>query len=429
MLDLLILLIIAGFFIFKNFKKLNNNNKNPWNSGNNQNNIFNSGSFKEKFNNFMNFSQNNNNANNNNNSQSYIQNNSKVFNFMKEFGPLKIISLGIVIILILWFFSGIYIIQPDEEGVETLLGKYSKTTNPGLHFRIPSPITKIYKVKVTTINTEEIGYRGSGVDDALMLIESTMVTKDENIIDVSFDVQWRVSDAAKFVFNIKSSDISSTIRFASESVMRDLIGRNNMSFALGEGRAILAEQVRAALQKILDEYQLGISILSIPIKKIDPPKQVIAAFRDVQSARADKEREINMALAYKNDILPRARGKSAKIINESEAYYYSIVNKANGEIAKMQSLYPLYKQNKELVKTKLYTELLNDVFSNMNKIILPPNSTNSQGSGQINFLNIGDIFNQINKNKSPINENSAFENRSNSQQQIGQNQIGNEKEN
>lgn len=388
MLDLLIILIIAGFFIWKNLGQIkkNNGNKNPWGFQSKSQNeksaddFFDMEKIKEKFNSFLNSSPNS--ANENNGGR------------FKGVGPDKLFLGALGVIFLGWLLSGFYIVQPDEEGVETFLGKYSRTSMSGLHYRIPSPITKIFKVKVTRVNTEEIGYRTSksGFDESLVLIESSMITKDENLIDVNFDVQWRIIDAAKFIFNIKAIDVSSTIRFAAESVMRDLIGRNNMSFALGEGRALLAEQARVALQKLLDEYDLGISVLSIPIKKIDPPKQVIDAFRDVQSARADKEREINMALAYKNDILPRARGEAAKIMNEAEAYYYSVLNNAKGETAKMTALYPFYKQNKDLVKTKLYTELLEDVFKDMNKVILPSGSGGNSGAGQLNLLNIGEIF-------------------------------------
>jgi membrane protease subunit HflK len=395
MLDLLIILIIAGFFVWKNLGSIKKNkNNSSWNHGEKKENFFANDDFKRKMNNFFNFSSRDSNSNENINSQD----NKIVGLKLNQLKPERLFFGILFIAIFAWFLSGFYIIQPDEEGVETFLGKYSKTSPSGLHYRIPSPITKIYKVKVTRINTEEIGYRASssGFDESLVLIESSMITKDENLIDVNFDVQWRIIDAAKFIFNIKFIDISSTIRFASESVMRDLIGRNNMSFALGEGRALLAEQARMALQKLLDEYDLGISILSIPIKKIDPPKQVIDSFRDVQSARADKEREINMALAYKNDVIPRARGEAAKIINEAEAYYYSVLNNAKGETAKMMSLYPLYKQNKEFVKVKLYTELLEDVFSGMNKVILPP-SVGGSGSNQLNFLNLGEIFKNIEK--------------------------------
>jgi membrane protease subunit HflK len=406
MLDLLIILIIAGFFFYKNFKQLGGKNKNPWNNINENQEKGPLNDAKKVFDNIFNSLFKNNNKNIYNQSSSSNQNGNLQDSFVNKININKFIFIFLFLSICIWSISGFYIVQPDEEGVETFLGRYSKTTSPGLHFRIPYPVTKVYKIKVTRINTEEIGYRSSSSisnDDPLVLIESTMVTKDENIIDVNFDVQWRIQDAAKFVFNIKAIDISSTIRFASESIMRDLIGINNMSFALGEGRAILAEQARVALQKILDEYQVGISILSIPIKKIDPPKEVISSFRDVQSARSDKEREINMALAYKNDILPRARGEAAKIVNESEAYYYTIVNKANGEVAKMNSLYPYYRQNKELVKTKLYTDLMSDVFYNINKIIIPGNldskNINSGQNNQVNFLNMSEIFKNMNDKK------------------------------
>lgn len=388
MIDLLVLLLVAGFFIFKNFKKLN-----KFTSGNNeayqnQNNNMKFNDVKEKINQFL--------GNNN------LSNGKSLFQDGKFQNIILIILVGI---LFVWLASGFYIVQPDQQGVQTILGKYSKTTLPGLHYHLPAPIERVQKVKVTSVNTEEIGYRSSSSsDEAQVFIESTMVTKDENIIDVNFDVQWKIVDAEKYIFNIRKQDVSKTIRFAAESVMRDLIGQNLMSFALGSGRASLAEQAKDKLQQILNDYQIGVNILSIPIKRIDPPKQVIAAFRDVQSARADREREINMGQAYKNDIIPKARGEAAKVINEAEAYYYSTINKAEGEVAKMKSLYPLYKQNKDLIKTRLYTELLDEVFSDMNKIILP-NSGDKNSNGQINLLNLNDIFKNISNNSSDNNQN------------------------
>lgn len=376
LIDLIFIVATVGFLIFQKIRRDETNNPNYYSGFNNKKNNATNFNFDEKVRKFLeNFSSNKN------------QNGNE-----KELKFSSIILSLMIFIAFIWIISGFYIVQADQEGVEMRFGKYSATTTPGLHYHFPYPIENVSKVKVTAINTEEIGYRSiTNQDDSGVYTESTMVTKDENIIDINFDVQWKISDASDYLFNIRGLDISSTVRNVSESVMREIIGNNNMFFVLGEGRAIIAEECKKVVQQILDSYKIGIQILSVPIKKIDPPKQVIASFRDVQSARADKEREINMAQAYKNDVIPRAKGEAAKIINQAESYYYQTVNAAKGEVAKMMALYPMYTDNKELTKIRLYTELMQDVFGNTNKVILG-NGNSKNGSQNLNILNMGDVM-------------------------------------
>ena len=379
LIDLVIMFATIGFIAFQQIKrnKANNPNVNYYNSANKNYGA----SFDEKIKKFLNnFSSNNKNTNNNESNP----------NFSNHFS--KIILSSVIFIAFIWLISGFYIVQADQEGVVMRLGKYHATTTPGLSNHLPYPIENVYKVKVTAINTEEIGYRSvTSQDDSAIYAESTMVTKDENIVDVNFDVQWRIGDAGDYLFNMRNSDISSTVRNVAESVMREIVGNNDMFFVLGEGRAIIAEESRKMMQNILDNYKIGIQVLSIPIKKIDPPKQVIAAFRDVQSARADREREINMAQAYRNDVIPRAKGAAAQIVNQAESYYYQTVNSAKGEVTKMMSLYPMYPENKELTKVRLYNDLMEDVFSNTKKVIIG-NSSSKGNSQNMNIMNVGDLM-------------------------------------
>jgi len=338
----------------------------------------------------------NNNDSNNSNSQRQKESLLAGFNFDSH-KISNIVVLIIAGILSLYLVSGVYIIQPEQQGIETRFGKYSTTTDSGLHYHLPYPIEKVYKLNVTSVNTDEIGYRtGHDNDETKVASESIMITKDENIVDVNFDVQWRINEANSYLFNIKNQDIRQTIRNVSESVMREIIGQNTMFFVLGEGRAIVAEQAMKMMQDILNQYKIGVQILSVPIKKIDPPKEVISAFRDVQSARADKEKEVNIAYSYRNDIIPRAKGKAAQIINEAESYYYQTVNTANGEVAKMMALYPMYKTDSELTKIRLYTDLMNDILKDK-KIIVNDGNKNSS---QINLINPSDLFKnpQLQKN-------------------------------
>ena len=419
MLDIVIMVIVAGISLFINFKK-NKKKKDEYNAwsdnttgGNNDNYV----NKKNPVDDFMNGVDSFIKKVSKSAKSSIKNNNSDGPNFKKA---LSFLLLGIGAIAAIWFSSGFYIVQPDEEGVQVMLGKYSTTSGPGLHYHLPYPFADVHKVKVTMVNTEEIGYRastsGPNDDSSQVYIESTMITRDENMVDVNFDVQWRVNEANQYIFNIRNSDISNTIRYAAESVMRDIIGRNNMLYALGEGRAIIAEEAKAVLQKILDAYNVGISILSMPIKRIDPPKQVIAAFRDVQSARADLEREINMAQAYRNDVVPRAKGEAAKIINEAESYLHVTINKAQGETNKMMALYPLYQKNPELVKTRLYTEFMSDVFQDANKIIIgsgASGSGHSSSGSNLNILNVADLLKTMpGISKANINNNSNGRNES-----------------
>ena len=377
--DFIVMAATIGFIAFQQIKRNKINNPNSNNSFNNRNRGG-AVNFDEKIKNFFDKLLPNPNGSKNSND------NDKSFNFS------KIILSSIVFVAFIWLISGFYIVQADQEGVVMRLGKYHATTTPGLSYHLPYPIENVYKVKVTAINTEEIGYRSvASQDDSTIYTESTMVTKDENIVDVNFDVQWRISDAGDYLFNMREMDISLTVRNVAESVMREIVGNNNMFFVLGEGRAIVADECRKIMQEILDSYKLGIQILSIPIKKIDPPKQVIASFRDVQSARADREREINMAQAYRNDVIPRAKGDAAQIVNQAESYYYQTVNTAKGEVAKMMSLYPMYTENKELTKIRLYNDLMEDVFGNTKKVIIASGGSKG-GSQNLNIMNMGDLM-------------------------------------
>ncbi len=374
LIDLIIFLAVGGFLMFQKHQRDKSNNPNYYSGSRNKNNNMNF-DFDEKIKKFIGkFSSNSANS----------SGGSGNFNFS------TIVLFCVLGVAFIWLISGFYIVQPDQEGVETRLGKYSSTSTSGLHYHLPYPIENVYKVKVTAVNTEEIGYRSMmSQDDSTTYAESTMVTKDENIVDINFDVQWRISNAGDYLFNMRKNDISTTVRYIAESTMREIIGNKNMFFVLGEGRAAVAEECKKIMQEIIDSYKIGIQILSIPIKKIDPPKQVIAAFRDVQSARADREREINMAQAYRNDVIPRAKGDAAQIVNEAESYHYQTINSAKGEVAKMMALYPMYNENKELTKIRLQTELMQDVFGDAQKIIL---STGTKGGQNLNVLNMGDLM-------------------------------------
>ena len=226
---------------------------------------------------------------------------------------------GIILVILaaiaLWLLSGFYRVQPDEQGVVLQFGKWVRTTPSGLQYHLPGPIESVLTPKVTRVNKIEIGLRtfgdsgrGSQVRDVPE--ESLMLTGDENIVDIDFTVFWVINDAGKFLFNIRNPE--ATVKLAAESAMREVIGQTPIQSALTEGRQEIETATYEGVQRLLDEYGSGIEVRRVQLLKVDPPSQVIDAFIDVQRARADLERLRNEAEAYRNDILPRARGEAEK---------------------------------------------------------------------------------------------------------------------
>ncbi|QKX01144.1 FtsH protease activity modulator HflK [Wolbachia endosymbiont of Dipetalonema caudispina] len=277
----------------------------------------------------------------------------------------------IIFFIILFFYvcTGFYIVHPSEEGIEVIFGKYSNTETPGLRYHFPYPIGKVFKVNVKEVNREEIGISSSYGRDADRG-EGVMLTGDENIVNVNFEVQWRVRDAKDYLFKVRDYKPGFSVKNAAESAMREIIGKNTISFALGQGRQEIPIDTKVLLQQILDGYQMGIEILSIQMKKIDPPEKVISSFRDVQSARADKERIINEAYVYSNDVIPRAKGEAIKIKLDAEAYENEIINEAKGNANHFLSLYKEYKHNPSLVKNRIYLETIENILNKTDKIVI-----------------------------------------------------------
>src|SRR5260221_84761 len=248
---------------------------------------------------------------------------------------------GIVYILlaviVLWLASGLYRVLPDEQGVVLRFGRYVYTTPPGLHLRWPSPIESVLTPKVTRVNRLEVGFR-SGAEGAVgrgggarqVPEEALMLTGDENIVDINFTVFWLINDATRYLFNIKNPE--STVKAVAESAVREVVGRTPIAAALAEGRGKIENDTQKLLQEILDSYGAGISVTQVQLQKVDPPAPVIDAFRDVQRARADQERKRNEAEAYRNSILPGARGDSVRLVPEAEAYKVQRGAEYNGKI-------------------------------------------------------------------------------------------------
>jgi membrane protease subunit HflK len=302
-------------------------------------------------------------------------------------------SRGIILIIIgivtIWLFSGFYRVQPGEQGVELLFGKFVKVTPPGLNYWPPSPIGQVFKPNVELTNQITIGYRttgdgrSSGSRDVPQ--ESLMLTGDQNIIDVDFVVQWRIKNAADYLFNIRNPD--ATVKLAAESAIREVIGQTTLEDALTVKRGEVEAKTKELLQSILDSYGAGVFIVEIKQQKVDPPSEVIDAFNDVQRAKQDQERSVNEAVAYRNGIVPRAKGEAAVMIQEALAYKEKVTKEAEGEAERFMSVYEAYKTGKQVTIERLYIERMQSVLQNSEKIILD----NKGGTGVVPYLPLPEL--------------------------------------
>jgi membrane protease subunit HflK len=312
--------------------------------------------------------------------------------------PNKLFAMVFFIIATLWLSTGFYTVEEGEQAAVVRFGKFVRIALPGLNYHIPEPIEVIYKKQVERIEREEIGFRSSSTNDANMASrksaqarniseESLMLTGDENIVDINFVVQWKINNIEDFIFNI--SRPKETVKSTAESAMREIIGNTAFAAAQTQARSDVEHNVMKLLQNILDSYRSGIEIVALQMLKIDPPEEVIDAFRDVQTARADKEREINQALSYSNDIIPRARGEAAKITAEAEAYKQEVTSLATGEVSRFNAVYEQYKLAKDVTKKRIYLDTMEQVLSGVNKIIIDKKVSNVMPYLPLNTLEPG----------------------------------------
>lgn len=317
---------------------------------------------------------------NNNNFDDTIRNIKRRFDdfFNAPQNNKKPIIYLLLLIVSIWLASGFYIIDQGEESVVLRFGQFVRSGLPGPNYHLPTPFERMIKYKVEKIEREEIGYRSTASispnfkrqqSQRNLPEESLMLTGDENIVDINFFVQWKVNNISDFVFNVKS--VRETVKYAAESAMREIIGNTPAGAVWGEGkRSEIQTEAMKLLQNILNSYKAGVDIVSLQLLKIDPPAEVIDSFRDVQTARADKERQINQAQAYQNDILPRARGESAKILEEAEGYKQETIANAKGESSRFLSVYNQYKSAKDVTKQRMYIETMESILKDIDKIII-----------------------------------------------------------
>ena len=298
------------------------------------------------------------------------------------------LSLGVFplvgIALLLWMLTGIYVVGPDEVGVVQTFGKYSRAAQSGLNYHFPFPIEKVSTPKVTEVKRIEIGFRTVGKNQYQTIArESLMLTGDENIVDAEMIVQYKIKDPVAYTFNFIEPEL--TVRQAAEASLRTVVGRHNIDEALTSGKFMIQEEAKELIQIILDKYDTGILVVAVQLQDVSPPEQVIAAFKDVASAKEDKNRMVNQAEGYRNDIIPKARGEAQAEIREAEGYKKARIARAEGDVSKFNSVLKEYRKSKEVTEIRMFLETAEEILSNREKIIVPDGK---EGSNLINLLNL-----------------------------------------
>ena len=335
--------------------------------------------------------QNNNPWDNDNNADDWQKNISSKSQLAKRF---KVISnnpkdnfgsyfkIGFLLVIVLWLCSGFYQVQPSEEGVVMRFGKYVYTTDAGLHYHLPAPIEQVVKVNVTQERSINLGSGDSRDYRNNAFTESHMLTGDENIVDINLTVVWKIKDAKDYLFSMRSPD--ETVSVAAQSVLREIVGQSEMQSIITGDRGKVEDETKDELQRVLDEFKAGIMIVRVKLQKADPPREVVDAFNEVQRAKADMERFKNEAEAYRNEVIPRAKGQAAELTQAAEAYKSATVNKAEGEAKRFASVYAAYKNGKEVTIKKMYLDSLEMVLKKANKVIIDP----SQKGNLLPILNL-----------------------------------------
>jgi membrane protease subunit HflK len=300
-------------------------------------------------------------------------------------GPLMLI-IAAVLVALFGFWAFTFRVNPDELGVVMRFGEFVRQEAPGLHWRLPPPIEEVYKPQVTRQNIIEIGMRTGGTTRGYQGAtrdvpeESLMLTGDENIVDVDFVVYWRIKDAAQYLFNIQNPDV--TVKEVAESAMREIVGQSNIQPILTEARQKTEVAVQKLMQETLDAYGAGVRIDQVQLQKVDPPEQVIEAFRSVQAARAEKETLQNQANTYANRVVPEARGEADRILQQAEGYKQQAIAEATGQAARFLKVYEEYKKAPDVTRRRIFLETMERVLGGTDKIIID----SKQGSGVVPYL-------------------------------------------
>jgi len=314
------------------------------------------------------------------------------------FGSPVAIALIILVLVGIWLLSGLYRVQENERGVPLLFGDWNgDVTEPGLHWWPPAPIGEVLVPPVTQINRLNIGFRDASdirtrtTSTRDVQNESLMLTSDQNIADVDFTVQWRISNAGEYLFNIRNPE--ETVKAAAESAMREVVGQTALDDLLTTAREEVQSKTRDLIQSILDGYGAGIAIERVQLQKTEAPPPVIDAFNDVQRARQDKEKLQNEAESYRNRIVPTSRGEAAGLIQEATAYRERVIKEAQGEASRFDQIYETYRSAPEVTRRRLYIETLRDVLEKADKVIIDDGAEG--GQGVVPYLPL----NELNRNR------------------------------
>jgi len=287
-------------------------------------------------------------------------------------------GLGALLAIGLWAFSSFYTVKPEEKSVELFLGEFTSIGNPGLNFA-PWPLVTYEVLPVTREQTESIGIGGRGSDAGLML------TGDENIVDIDFEVVWNISDPSEYLFNLR--DPQQTIRAVSESAMREIIAQSELAPILNRDRGVIAVRLQELIQSTLDSYESGINIVRVNFDRADPPEQVIDAFREVQAAEQERDRLEKQADAYANRVLAQARGEAAQALEKAEGYRAQVVNGATGEASRFGAILNEYLKAPEVTRKRMYLETMEEVLGRVDKVIIDENG----GSGVVPYLPLNEL--------------------------------------
>lgn len=278
----------------------------------------------------------------------------------------------------LWSASGFYIVDEGNRGVEMRFGEYVATTQPGLNWHFPAPIEKVELINISQQRFLEVGYRSGGSRQrgkGSVPKEALMLTKDENIVDIRLAVQYQVNDAKKYLFNIKNQ--TATLKQVTESSERGVIGANTMDFILTEGRSQIVADIEVEIQRVMDSYDSGILITSVNLQDAQPPEQVQSAFEDAIKAREDKQRLINEAEAYANDIVPKARGAAARLTQEAEGYKSRIISAAEGDVSRFTQILKEYKKAPTVTRKRIYLDTMEAVMSGTDTVLVDVKGSNN----------------------------------------------------
>ncbi len=297
---------------------------------------------------------------------------------------------GLAIVVLIWLATGIYKVEADELGVVLRFGKQTSITEPGLNYHLPYPIETVETPKVTEVKRVEIGFRtiyaGPPARYEQIPAESLMLTGDENIVNINLIVQFKIKDAADYLFKVR--DIIRTVRSASEATLRQVVGYHKIDEALTDGKFEIQQEILENLQIILDRYEAGILVVAVQLQDVHPPEQVVAAFKDVASALEDKNKFINQAQGYQNDLIPRTRGQAEQLIRQAESYREQRILRAQGETERFLNVLAQYERAPSVTEKRLYLETMEKILPRVKKYIA---KVGRDGTGLIPLLDMRNV--------------------------------------